>query len=203
MEKKPTVGIVLAAGVSSRFGQPKQLTKLNGKYLLEWVFEACLESKLEDLILVLGHEQQKIQRSLDHKIRQSGIRIAINREYQEGLSQSLRAGLSEVGQKYASAMFLLGDQPMVNSEIINHLLTQFRQSKKGICVPIYRGTRGNPVIFSGSFFDRIRKLKGDVGARNIIQSHPRQVLRVEINDPLCFFDIDTQKDLEILQTALS
>ena len=201
MEKKPTAGIILAAGMSIRFGRPKQLLKLKGKYLLEWVLDASLESMIESLTLVLGHEHQKIQRALGKKAQLPNLEVVINPRYQEGLSQSLRAGLLRVRQKFGSVMFLLGDQPLVDSVTIDHLLDQFWRSEKDICVPVYQGKKGNPTIFSSSLYDRLLKIQGDIGARHIIQAYPERVLYVELKDPLCFFDIDTEKDYNALRTV--
>ena len=203
MKKKPTAGIILAAGMSTRFGRPKQLLKLKGKYLLEWVLDASLESKLESLILVLGHEYQKIHRALGKKAQLPSLEVVINQRYQEGLSQSLRAGLLRIKPKFTSVMFLLGDQPLVSSKTIDYLLEQFWRSEKDICAPVYQGKKGNPTLFSRLLFDRLLEIQGDIGARNVIQAYPERVLYVELKDPLLFSDIDTEKDLEALQTAFS
>lgn len=203
MDKKPTAGIILAAGISSRLGRPKQLLKLAGKYLLEWVIEAAVQSELDALILVLGHEHQKIREALEHKIRQADLKVALCHQYRQGMSYSLETGLLMVRHHYPSVMFLLGDQPLVKAGNINQMLTQFRRSDKEICVPVCQGQRGNPTIFYRSFYDRLLEITGDVGARNIIQANQQKVLRVELEDPLCFFDVDTEKDFMDLEAALS
>ena len=100
-------------------------------------------------------------------------------------------------------MFLLGDQPMVDSRMINHLLDRFWKSDKDICVPTFQGKRGNPTIFSKNLYNQLLGIKGDVGARNIIRTHPACVLHVEVNNPLYFSDIDTEKDLKSLESLLS
>jgi len=202
VDKKPTAGIILAAGTSTRLGRPKQLLKLAGKFLLEWVIEAALQSELETLILVLGHEHQMIRQSLGDKIQQGRLTVVVGHQYRNGLSHSLETGLLTVAQKYDSVMFLLGDQPLVGTGNINQMLTEFWQSDKEICVPVCQGKRGNPTIFCSSFYEQLLEIKGDMGARNIIQANPQTVLRVELADPLCFFDVDTEKDFNDLQAVL-
>jgi molybdenum cofactor cytidylyltransferase len=200
--KKQTAGVILAAGMSLRFGRPKQLLELGSKYLLEWVLDAALASRLAKVALVLGHEHQKILQILGAKTSLPRLQILINRRYQEGQSRSLQAGLSSVQKAFDSVMFLLGDQPRLQSATIDHLLTSFWDSDKNICVPVYRGKRANPTIFSRALYGKLMTIEGDIGARNIILENPDQVLSVEINDPLDIVDIDSQEDLACLQNLL-
>jgi molybdenum cofactor cytidylyltransferase len=201
--KKPTAGIILAAGMSTRFGRPKQMLLLQGKPLLEWVIDACLASRLDRIILVLGHEAQKILNMLKHKISPTRVQTVVNSRYRAGMSQSLQSGLSAISRTSPSAMFLLGDQPMIDAEMINLLLDNFWASQKNICVPVYQSNRGNPVVFSDDFYEALFQTKNDIGARHIIQKNPDQVLRIEIENPLCFFDIDTEEDLRTLHAYLA
>jgi len=178
-------------------GQPKQLLRFQGRFILENVLENALASRLNTVILVLGHQAQKIIKVLGVKLDHPRLKMIVNRRYREGLSSSLRAGLREVTE-FPSVMFLLGDQPWINNQLINLLLDRFRKSEKDICVPVYQDRRGNPVIFSRRFYDTLMKIEGDIGARDVIASNPRDVLEVEVSDPDVFFDIDTVSDLETL-----
>jgi molybdenum cofactor cytidylyltransferase len=200
MKKLPTAGIILAAGESRRFGEPKQLAKLNDKCLLEWVIDAALASDLETVVLILGYDHQKILQHLTEKKRLDGIQVTINSRYDRGQSQSVILGVSEIADTFDAAMFLLGDQPLVDAATINHLLDCFYNSGKNICVPVHRGRRGNPTLFSKHFFKQLTAIEGDMGGREIIDSHPDHVLEVEIENPLVFFDIDTPEDLEDVES---
>jgi len=201
-QKKPTAGIILAAGLSTRFGKSKQLMDLNGKPMIAWVVDACLNSRLDKIVVVLGDNASHIASGLSAKYGNRRITTIINPQYQEGMSRSLRAGLLNVMRTYPSVMFLLGDQPLVDSNLIDRLLTGFWESEKDICVPVHMGRRGNPTLFSRRFYDQLLKVSGDTGAREIIQAHPKALLSVEIEDPLPFFDIDTETDMETLHTIL-
>ncbi len=192
--KKPTAGVILAAGMSKRLQRPKQLLQFNGKYLLEWVLDACLASDLEKAFLVLGHQFRKIMQALDGKLHHPGIQVVINSKYREGQSRSLRAGLLAAREAFPSVMFLLGDQPMVDKDVINCLLNRFWNSDKDICIPTCRGKRRNPTIFSRHWYDRLLELRGDIGARIIIEANAPHVLEVEVENRLYFYDIDTDKD---------
>jgi molybdenum cofactor cytidylyltransferase len=196
VDRKPTAGIILAAGESKRFGRPKQLLQLKDRFLIEWVLDAALASELSRIILVLGYAHQKIQKALGKKLRHAKLQIEINPHYQKGQSQSLQVGLSSVINVFPAVMFLLADQPLVDAAAINCLLNQFWSAEKDICVPAFRGKRGNPSIFSQKFYKHIMKIKGDIGARQIIKTHPERVLEIEIKDPLLFSDVDTPEDFE-------
>jgi molybdenum cofactor cytidylyltransferase len=198
--KKPTAGIILAAGRSIRFGRPKQLLNLAGKQMLEWVLDAALDSQLARVNLVLGYKHREVLKRLARKVKHPRVTVTINRKYQKGQSTSLRAGIAQIRDKFPSAMFFLGDQPLVDPKTIDFLLERFWSSEKNICVPYYNKTRGNPVILSSTFFDAISRLKGDIGARKIIQDNPDQVLKVALERATFFHDIDDEKDYQYAQS---
>ena len=200
--KSQTAGIILAAGASVRFGQPKQLIELRGKYLVEWVLDAALKSRLDLVVLVLGHEYQSILQALGTKVRRPRLEVVINHKYHEGQSSSLKTGLESVRKTFSSIMYLLADQPMINSKTINLLLDQFHDSEREICVPVFEGQRGNPTIFKRPIYEEIMMIDGDIGARNIIGKEADRVLYAKIKDPLCFFDIDSQEDLKKLRRLM-
>ena len=202
VQQNPTAGIILAAGASTRFGEPKQLLRLKDKCLLEWVLDAALQAELNRIVLVLGHARQKILQVLGEKLQHPKLLVAINPQYEKGQSLSLHTGLSKVKDDYPAVMFLLGDQPMLNTAIINVLLERFWADKKDICVPIYGGKRKTPTIFSRRLYTQLMDIKGDTGARQLIDDNPDQVLAVEIEDPICFFDIDTRQDFQSVKKML-
>ena len=202
IQEKPTAGIILAAGASIRYGQPKQLLRLKDKYLIEWVLDAALNSRLSKIVLVLGHSHQKIRHALGKKLQHPKLDTKISPHYKQGQSYSLQTGLSAVQDDFAAVVFLLGDQPLLSSATINTLLEKFWSAEKDICVPTYQGKRKNPTVFDRQFYRPLMKIKGDIGARQLIDANPGQVLKVEIHDSLCFFDIDTPQDFENLKKRL-
>jgi molybdenum cofactor cytidylyltransferase len=133
---------------------------------------------------------------------QERLQVVINHRYLEGQSRSLQAGLLKIKQAFPAVMFLLGDQPMLDSNAIDHMLDRFRHSGKDICVPVCKGKRGNPTIFNRALYDQLMAIEGDIGARDIIRANPERVLYIELDDQICFFDIDSQKDFENLQSLL-
>jgi len=197
--QKPTAGIILAAGMSERFQDgPKQLLRLKGGYMIEYVIRASLDSKLDRIFLVLGHHYKKILKALAENskyFKNDRLEIVSNRQYRQGMSSSVRAGLSSAGNTFGSVMFLLGDQPLVDSRLINLMLNRFYKSDKNICVPIYKGKRGNPAIFSRKHFNILQRVKGDSGGRDIIMANPDDILKIDTDSPACVYNINTMDDL--------
>ena len=202
IQEIPTAGIILAAGESTRFGQPKQLLQLKNRYLIEWVLDAALNSKLTRVVLVLGHAHQKIQQVLGKKLNHPRLQIEINPHYKDGQSGSLQIGLSCVRDAVPAVMFLLADQPLVDAVTLNSLLAQFWSSHKNICVPTFAGRMGNPCILSRHFYPQIMQISGDIGARRIVGANPQQVQKVQIQNPHFFLDVDRPADLEKIKNLV-
>ncbi|MDX2440651.1 MAG: nucleotidyltransferase family protein [Desulfobacterales bacterium] len=197
--QKPTAGIILAAGMSERFQDgPKQLLRLKGGYMIEYVIRASLDSKLDRIFLVLGHHYKNILKALAENskyFKNDRLEIVSNRQYRQGMSSSVRAGLSSAGNTFGSVMFLLGDQPLVDSRLINLMLNRFYKSDKNICVPVYKGKRGNPTIFSRKHFNLLQRVKGDSGGRRIILANPDDILKIDTDSPACVYNINTMDDV--------
>jgi len=202
MYKRPTAGIILAAGMSTRFGRLKQLLEIGGSTILSMVIDATLRSDLDKVVLVLGHEADVITASLGERLLNTRILTAVNHRYREGMSTSLQRGLMEIRDEFPSIMVLMGDQPLLGHEVINLVLEKFRSTDKDICVPVYRGTRGLPICFTERFYNDIHAVKGDRGAREVIKNNPSDVCNIEMEDPDPFMDIDEEADLERLKSLI-
>ncbi len=196
MIKFPTAGIILAAGMSTRFGMPKQLAKIDKRPLIQVVLDHCLDSKLDRIVLVLGHIKEKVIATLGEMKHHSKLDIIYNKNYQHGMATSLHEGLRAVKKDFPSVMFILGDQPMVDSTMINKLLEYFRNSNKDICAPVNAGQQVNPTLFSNNFYTQIMEIKGDIGARDIIKNNLKQVDFVTFENSELFHDIDKKEDIE-------
>lgn len=189
--------MVLAAGGSSRLGRAKQLLPLAGRPLLAHVLRHAALSTLDEVILVLGHDAESIQAA----VGDWGHRVILNREYAAGQSTSLRAGLAAVDAKSAAVMFLLGDQPQVLPATIDALLREFRAHHAPIVLPSYGGVSGHPVLISRGLFEELAGVSGDRGARDMIQAHSGEVLRVPVACASAPQDVDTDEDYAALLAA--
>jgi molybdenum cofactor cytidylyltransferase len=202
IDKRPTAGIILAAGMSVRFGSLKHLLRVGKTTILSMVIDAAVRSDLDRVVLVLGYRSDKIITTIGDYLHYPKLRTVINPRYQEGMSGSIQRGLMEIKDEFPSVMIILGDHPLLDTATINMLLDRFRSSDKFICVPTYKGTKGLPVCFGKRFYADIMDITGDIGAREIMQKNPEHVLTVEIDNPDCFFDVDNNGDMEELLSRL-
>jgi molybdenum cofactor cytidylyltransferase len=184
--------IVLAAGESKRMGQTKQLLDLEGKPILQWVLDNLCRSQVDEVILVLGHEADRILQTVDtHRVK-----VVINKNYREGMITSIEQGLMNLNDKVEAFFIVLADQPGVSPEVFDRLITEFRRviPQKNIVLPTFRGRRGNPALFSTKYRKEASRIKGDVGLRQILQEHPEDILAVEMDTDAILQDIDTPDD---------
>jgi molybdenum cofactor cytidylyltransferase len=184
--------IVLAAGESRRMGETKLILDWQGKPILQHVLDALRDSPVGEVILVLGHEAERIR----GRIQAPEVKIVINPDYREGMSTSLRRGILAADPDTQAFLVVLADQPGINPKIIAELILNFHQGYPGknILVPDFRGRRGHPVLFGAKYREEILRLKGDVGGRKILGEHPEDILTVEMNGDAALVDIDTPED---------
>ncbi len=181
--------IVLAAGASTRFGSPKQLARVNGQPLLQRVLGLAAEQFGPAVILVLGAHAAEISATLPP----GSASIVINRDWQEGLASSIRAGVQRLPGACDGALLLLADQPLVSTEGLRRLVMAWRRAPRQIVASMYNGIIGVPAVFPRWCFDDLRALRGDQGARVILRRHADHLVRLE--HPEAALDIDTPEDL--------
>jgi molybdenum cofactor cytidylyltransferase len=187
-------GIVLAAGESTRMGRPKQLLPAGGGTLLERILDEALRSDLDEVILVLGHLFEDIRTVLGQVLEHPKLKVIENRQYKQGISSSIIAGLSEVEESHDHVMILLADMPHIDANLIDLLVRRYIDSRLPLGAIKLKTKRTHPVIFSRKLFHELHNLKGDVGARDLFKKYADQVCLVE---PEGFYDdrdIDTLED---------
>jgi molybdenum cofactor cytidylyltransferase len=193
-------GIVLAAGQSSRLGRPKQLLPIHGEPLIRHTLRRVLASALDQVILVVGHEADDVRTA----VADLPVACAFNPDAAAGQSTSVRAGLAALSPEAEAAVFILGDQPGVDPNVIDTLIASWRESGAPVVVPRYEDRMGNPVLFDRRLFPELATLEGDSGARPVVRAyHDSGELHAVPVAGSAPPDVDTEADYAALIAALS
>jgi molybdenum cofactor cytidylyltransferase len=189
-------GVILAAGESSRFGRPKQLSSFKEKTFIENVVETALTTGLSPVVVVLGSHLQEIKPVLE---KYNGlIAIIENPNWNEGQSSSIRVAIESITNSCRAAIFLLVDQPQIEPELVLALISDYFRKRSNIIAPFIGERRGNPVLFDKVCFDRLTSLTGDRGGRTIFKEFG--LTRLNWEDKRILFDVDNPEDYEELKT---
>jgi molybdenum cofactor cytidylyltransferase len=199
--REKVAGIVLAAGASTRMGGIKQLLPVGEETLIERVLGQVLKSQLDSVVLVLGYQAREIQAVIAPRFVDPRLRIIENRQYRQGISSSIAAGISEVESTHDHAMIFLADMPCIPSDLINRLLGRHLTSGTPISAIQGEGRPAHPVIFSREVYPELKRLKGDVGARSLFRKYSDSVCLIEPEGDYDSLDIDTPEDYAEFQTG--
>ena len=187
--------IVLAAGRSSRMGpRNKLLESIGGEPMVRRVTAGAIAGGGQPVVVVTGHEAAEVGAAL-HGL---GVTVILNLEYADGLSTSLRAGLSALPADIDGALILLGDMPEVEASVLLALMAAFtgeeRDLRSGTPWP-----KGNPVLWGRRYFPEMMELTGDFGAKPLMARHEAQIIEVEVATDSIFHDVDAPEDLARLK----
>ena len=185
--------VVLAAGRSTRMGPiNKLLAPLGGRAMVRAVVDELAGPSVRPVVVVTGHEAERVEEALAG----TGVRLVHNPRFRQGLSGSMRAGLAALPESAEAAVICLGDMPLVTSAHVDRLVAAFDPAEgREICVPVFQGKRGNPVLFARRFFDEMAAVRGDVGARHLIGEYEEYVCEVEMGDRAVLVDVDSPQAL--------
>ena len=189
-------GILLVAGSSSRMGFPKPLLPFGDQTLLALLLERILKSDLARVIVVLGPKAEEIKKEIRKVKDSSKMSLVYNPDFKKGLSSSISAGLAQIDPQISGVMFLMGDQPLLTTEVINKLIREFKKSPAPITVPLYGKIPGNPAVFRTFLIPELQKITGDTGGRELIKKYWDQVRKVPIRHQRIGWDMDTWEDYQ-------
>lgn len=187
-------GVVLAAGSSSRLGQPKQLLTFRGKPLLQHAVDAMESSGLYDVVLVLGHRAEEISDAVQIG---SGTRTVYNPDYLLGQATSLRVGLAAAGERSDAVVVILGDQPAVDGLAVRRVVEAYLDTGGRVVQATFEGKPNHPTLFDRRVWAELEAIEGDQGAREVLRRHPDWIVKVEMDRELPQ-DLDTWEDYERL-----
>ncbi|WP_298882031.1 nucleotidyltransferase family protein [uncultured Polaribacter sp.] len=181
--------LVLAAGKSSRMKDIKQLLKINNKTLLETALENGKKINPNNVFCVLGAHAEKIKKETSTK----NITYIFNNNFEKGLSSSIVCGVNYIAKEHSnltSILILLADQPKIDFQFLNELVSIYQKNTTKIVASSYGDKKGVPAIFPKIYFEKLKLLKGDKGAKEFLNSHNIDVASI---NSLKLIDIDTKE----------
>jgi molybdenum cofactor cytidylyltransferase len=188
--------IVLAAGKSVRMrGENKLLLEIQGVPMIRRVVQAALESRVDEVIAVLGWQEERIRHAL------SGLRFrpVVNANYEVGQSSSVRTGLAAVHPAARAALILPGDVALVDAAAINTVIAKYDESKCKIVIASHLGKQGHPILFDRQLFSEIQRIdEATFGLKAVVKNHEREVCMIETGSENVLKDVDTPEDLKTL-----
>lgn len=192
--------VLLAAGASTRLGQPKQLVPIDGESLLHRTARLALEAGCSPLYVVLGFEADRMRDELTGLPAQ----IVVNTHWHEGMGSSLRSGMAALQQSDPhpqAVLLLVCDQPRLTAEHLRNLLATHANAptsnEKPVTASAYGGRSGVPAVFSSGLFGELASCAGDRGARDLIRAHHPDVAAVPW--PAGELDLDRPEDLSTIE----
>jgi molybdenum cofactor cytidylyltransferase len=195
--REPKVSaILLAAGLSTRFGSPKQLAELEGDALVRRALDMLERSPVDEVVVVLGHRASEVGKV----VFGAKARVVFNEEYKSGMASSIRAGLAALGRDSRAVVICLADQPLVSPRLIGRIVSRWRSTGADVVASSSQGLVSPPVLFSRRLYHELAKLRGDRGAKVVIERHP-DFETVPVRGG-ALLDIDSKEELLLAQDAL-
>jgi molybdenum cofactor cytidylyltransferase len=182
--------VILAAGGSSRMGQPKQLLRFRGTSLLRRAIDTAVAVPAEQVIVVVGCAADQLL----PEIEPTSATVVINDQWMEGVSTSLRGGLAAVSAEARGVFIYPADMPMVTPEALRELAKRQQASGRPGAMSETRGVRGVPVFITRSLFPSLMIQEGDIGGAQYLRAHPEAVEAVHFDDPDIMRDVDRPED---------
>ncbi|HHU85710.1 MAG: nucleotidyltransferase family protein [Pelotomaculaceae bacterium] len=187
--------IILAAGLSSRMGIPKQLLKLGGKTMIGIVTENVLASRVDEVLVVTGHMEQEIRAV----IGELPVKVLFNSNYVQGQGTSLALGVGAINANASAFLVFMADQPLISASLINMVIDEFKKRSCLALRPVYQGKPGHPVILDCALRAEAAALKGDEGLREVLKQLGSKVEYLPVQDEAAIFDIDTPETYEMFK----
>jgi len=189
--------IVLAAGKSTRMrGRNKLLARIHKKAIIRRVVETALSAYVDEVIVVLGWEANKVR----DELRDLPCRFVVNEDYAKGQSGSVKVGLAEIAAGTEAVLVLPGDVAMIDTHSINKVIEAYNKRNSPIVVASHAGRHGHPILLSEKLFNEIELIdEATFGLKSVVDRHESEVQTVETGSENVLLDIDTPKDLKHLR----
>jgi len=182
--------IILAAGSSRRMGTQKLVLPMGTSTMIETVVDNVLKSNINQVLVVLGPDQNKIRDVLIGK----PVEFCHNLNHDQGMLSSVICGFRALPENAETALIYLGDQPNITPEVTNTIIEAYDEELMGIVIPVFNNRRGHPLLVDMKYRRDVEKLDLEQGLRSLRHKFPDDVLEVEVDEPGILVDIDTKED---------
>jgi molybdenum cofactor cytidylyltransferase len=198
-ETDGVAAIVLAAGLSTRMGQAKQLLPWGSKVIVRHVVDTLVEAGVEPtrIRVVVGHQQQAVEEALEG----SGTVAVLNAQFADGsMLRSLQRGLESLMQwplergGPAGALVALGDQPQIRASVVEQVITAWHLKRAAVLAPSFGHQRGHPLLFARSTWPLVLSAEPVGSPRDVLAMFSDQIAYLEFPDDAVLRDIDTPDD---------
>ena len=187
---------ILAAGESRRMGQPKALLSYRGKTFAEHLVSATRHERVGLTRIVLGAQAGEIR----SRLPLDATWILENPNWQQGQLSSIQAVIRSLPGETEGLILCPVDHPLISRFLVAQLIQEFDSTEKQIVLPTYKGKRGHPAIFRVSLYGELLAASTEVGAREVVWAHPKDVREVETDEEAVVLNLN---DPETLEKALS
>jgi len=185
--------VILAAGKSTRMKENKLLLKLDGETLIERVVKTAKGSSADEVIVVLGHEAEKVREQLV----KLDCKVVVNENYMRGQSESVKVGLAAVASSAEAVMILPADVALIDAESINSVIDEHRKSKSQIVIASHKHQSGHPILLDRALFQEVSQIdESALGLKAVINRHRSEVKYVEVGTENVLIDIDTREEFD-------
>jgi len=194
--------IVLAAGSSRRMGKDnKLLLPMQNQTVIETVVDHLLELSDIEIIVVLGHEADRVQSVLGSR----KVKMVINQDHLKGMTTSIQCGIRAAAPDSLGYLICLADLPLISSttyqSIVQAFLKRLAKQTSCILIPTYQSKKGHPIVFARHFKEAILNNTFMEGCKNIIQANPQDLYFLQSNDPSIILDMDTPSDYQKIRRS--
>jgi len=184
--------LILAAGRSSRMGSLKPLLPLGDHTLIERAVQLFRGIGISRIVVVLGHEKEKILPVMDRL----GVEPVINPRSNEGMFSSIQAGVRRLDHSCRAFFLLPADIPLVGVGTLQALWEAFQIGDAKVCRPVFQGRHGHPPLISSELIPAICDFGGQGGLRTLLARYRNLTREIEVNDPGILLDLNTREDYE-------
>ena len=184
--------ILLAAGQSKRLkGENKLIKKFKNKPLINHAINSLIKSKVNKIVVVVGHEDKKIKKIIK---KNKKIIFILNKKYKSGISSSIKTGLKKISKKNKGFLIVQSDMPFIKSSDINKICNSIKKRKFLVHALKFKNRVGNPIGFKTSILNKFKKIKGNFGAKFLVKRLNKNTNFIKVSSKKIFKDFDYKKD---------